>query len=317
LYSSRFSPPVWRKSQFVAADISVYAALQIRGDITMHAIARLCATVLTGALLTQEALAESAIDKIVASGEITIGVRRDARPHSYLDANDAPAGYTIDVCTEVVARLRAQLGLTQLRMKFVPVGATDRFQKVADGEVDLHCGAATITLSRREIVDFSIPTFVDGASVLVAKGASADFTALDGKRIGVRHGTTTEQALRASLRDLGMTAEVIPVSDHAEGLSSVENGATEAYFGDQSILHSLLQGSAEKERLMVASNTLTVEPHGLALPLDDHRYRVEIDRALSYLYRSGRMAEFFNTNFPGAKPGESIRYIPPFAPVLP
>jgi polar amino acid transport system substrate-binding protein/glutamate/aspartate transport system substrate-binding protein len=304
---------------FGAAAISGYAWPSQRGDIAMNAPVRVFAVALIVAAtgVFGDARAASVVDKIVETGEINIGVRRDARPHSYLDANGAPKGYSVDVCTEVVARLRAQLGLTQLRMRFVPVEATDRFQKVADGAVDLHCGAATITLSRREIVDFSIPTFADGASVLTTKGASQDFAALDGKKIGVRLGTTTEKALRGSLASFGMTAEIHPVTDHAEGLRAVETGETDAYFGDQSILFSLLDGSAEKDRLTVSGNTLTLELHGLALPLGDHRFRLEVDRALSHLYETGRMAEIFSANFPDAEPGDSIRYIHTFAPIPP
>lgn len=260
---------------------------------------------------------QSVIDHIRETGEVTLGIRRDARPHSYLDAAGNPAGYTVEVCAGVVGRLRMQLGLTQLRMRFVPVDATDRFQAVADGRIDLLCGAATITLSRREIVDFSIPTFADGASVLTLKGASEDFAALNGKRIGVRTGTTTEKALGASLKSFGMEAELSPISDHAEGLRAVETGAIDAYFGDQSILFALLETSSMKDRLVVAGNTLTLELHGLALPLGDHRFRLAVDRALSQLYQTGRMAEIFETVFPNAKPGESIRYIHTFAPVTP
>ena len=259
----------------------------------------------------------SIVDRILETGEITLGVRRDARPHSYLDSNGQPAGYTVEVCTQVVGRLRAQLGLAQLRMRFETVDAIDRFQAVADGAIDLLCGAATITLSRREIVGFSIPTFADGASILTRKGASGDFTALAGKRIAVRAGTTTEQALRSSLRGFGMEAEVQLVSDHAEGLRAIENGTIDAYFGDQSILLALWDSSAQKDRLVVAGNTLTLELHGLALPLGDHRFRLEIDRALSHLYQTGRMAEIFEAAFPGAEPGESIRYIHTFAPLPP
>jgi len=288
----------------------------------MTAFARICAAAaLTGLLLgatnAGAASGESVVDRIRATGEITLGVRRDARPHSYFDTDDNPAGYTIEVCADVVGRLRAQIGLTQLRMLFEPVDATDRFQAVADGRIDLHCGAATITLSRREIVDFSIPTFADGASVLTLKGASEDFAALDGKRIGVRTGTTTEQALGASLQRFGMEAELAPITDHANGLTAVETGAIDAYFGDQSILFALRESSAVKDRLVVAGNTLTLELHGLALPLGDHRFRLEVDRALSHLYQTGRMAEIFETVFPDAEPSESIRYIHTFAPVTP
>ena len=288
----------------------------------MTATPRLRALALLAALAALPALpaaaaGESVVDRIRETGEITIGHRRDAAPHSYLDESRNPAGYSIEVCAEVVGRLRAQLGLTQLRMNFEAVDATNRFEAVADGRVDLLCGAATITLTRRETVDFSIPTFADGASVLTRRDASPDFAALAGKRIGVRQGTTTEKALHASLAGFGIEAEVQPVSDHADGLMAVEAGRIDAYFADQSILYALLETSDEREDLIVAGNTLTLELHGLALPLGDHRFRLEVDRALSQLYRSGRMAAIFEETFPGAEPGDTIRYIHTFAPIPP
>lgn len=266
----------------------------------------------------QPARAEGGVlDRIKETGEITLGVRRDARPLSYLSDEGRPSGYSVEVCAQVVAGLRAQLGLTQLKMRFEPVDAGDRFQAVASGRIDLLCGASTITLSRREIVDFSIPTFADGASVLTRKGASEDFAALNGKRIGVRANTTTEQALRATLTGFGMEADIHPVADYAEGLRAVENGEIDAFFGDQSILFALLESSEQKDQLTVAGNTLTLELHGLALPLGDYRFRLEVDRVLSRLYETGRMAQIFEQTFPNAEPGDSIRYIHTFAPVLP
>jgi len=109
----------------------------------------------------------------------------------------------------------------------------------------------------------------------------------------------------------------VPVGDHAEGLAGVESGTLAAYFGDQSILYALKDASADKDRLLVAGNTLTLELHGLALPLGDHRFRLALDRALSQMYREGRMAAIWTETFPNANPGESIRYIHTFAPILP
>lgn len=288
----------------------------------MYAIGRRCFLgLMSGLVLLHpgEALADdgSTVDRIRERGEITVGVRRDAKPHSYLDEAGHAAGYTVEVCSEMIGRLRGQLGLAELLISFEPVDATNRFEAVAQGRIDLLCGASTITLSRREVVDFSIPTFADGASVLTRKDASPDFAALAGKRIGVRAGTTTEEALHASLESFGIEAEIRPVSDHADGLRAVESGTIDAYFGDQSILYALLASSPEKDRLVVAGNTLTLELHGLALPLGDHRFRLEVDRALSRMYREGRMAAIFTAAFPDAEPGDRIRYIHTFAPIPP
>jgi len=40
---------------------------------------------------------------------------------------------------------------------------------VAQGKVDIECGATTATLSRQERVDFSLMTFVDGAANLCGR----------------------------------------------------------------------------------------------------------------------------------------------------
>jgi polar amino acid transport system substrate-binding protein/glutamate/aspartate transport system substrate-binding protein len=114
-----------------------------------------------------------------------------------------------------------------------------------------------------------------------------------------------------------MAADGPPGTDHAEGLRAAETGEVDAYFGDQSILYALRDSSTGKDRLVVAGNTLTLELHGLALPLGDHRFRLEVDRGLSQLYESGRMAEIFEATFPTADPSDAIRYLHTFAPVLP
>ena len=68
------------------------------------------------------------------------------------------------------------------------------------GEVDLECSTTTWTLSRQSLVDFSLVTFVDGGSLLVrAQSDIGRLPDLDGKRIAVIAGTTTEKALRDAL----------------------------------------------------------------------------------------------------------------------
>jgi len=70
------------------------------------------------------------------------------------------------------------------------------------------CGATTATLSRRALIDFSLPVFVDGASVLFRAGGPKNFEDLAGHKIGVRAGTTTEEALGNTLEGLALNAQV-------------------------------------------------------------------------------------------------------------
>jgi ABC-type amino acid transport substrate-binding protein len=131
--------------------------------------------------------------------------------------------------------------------------------------VDLLCEPTSATLSRRELVDFSITTLVDGASLVIATDGPENLQVLAGRTIGVLVGTTTEQSLNHSLSNAGITAEVTPAKTHAEGLGMLENEKISAYFADRSILIFLVKDSKASEKLRLADAYPTVELYALAL----------------------------------------------------
>jgi polar amino acid transport system substrate-binding protein/glutamate/aspartate transport system substrate-binding protein len=265
--------------------------------------------------LANAAAAEGVLDRLRETGEIRLGVRVDAAPLSWLQG-DKPAGYSVLVCNGVVAELGTALG-RELTATWVTVDADTRFDAVASGEIDLLCGAATITLERRARVDFSLPTFVDGAAVLLPRDADPEFAALEGERVGVREGTTTEASLRASLQALGIEAEVVTFDNHQAALTALEDGEIAAYFGDQSILFGLFFASDMADTLVVSENMLTIEKHGLALPRGDDDFRLAVDTAISTLFRDGRMEAYFKESFPGATPGMALRALFLLGPDMP
>ena len=61
------------------------------------------------------------LQKIKASGGITLGVRESSIPLSYLDAAQQPVGYHIDICNRIVEAIKAHdlkgLSDAQLRAK--------------------------------------------------------------------------------------------------------------------------------------------------------------------------------------------------------
>jgi len=265
--------------------------------------AALCALL----LLAADASRADTLQRVQERGDFRLGYRTDAAPFSYRTPLGEAAGYSVQLCREVALAVRAELGLTQLPVTYVPVTAEGRFDAVADHEVDILCGAATITLPRRRVVDFSLPTFIDGASVLFRADGPESFDALDGHEVGVRAGTTTEDALRNTLRDTGVQATMVPVEDHADGLARLEDGGITAYFADRVILVSLLARSAQPEGLRLSENYFTYEPHGLAMERGDDAFRLLVDTTLARLYRSGAIEDVFRQSFgPNASPSELL-----------
>ncbi len=184
-----------------------------------------------------------------------------------------------------------------MKVSYVPVTASDRFDAIQQNKADLLCEATTVTLSRRKTMDFSVDTYVDGASLIATVNGLTSLKSMAGQKIGVLAGTTTEQALRNTLGSEGITATVTPVKTHAEGLAMLDSGKLSAYFADRTILWVLQASSKAPDRLLLADEYLTIEPYALGLPKGDDDFRYEVDRALSGIYRSGEIVPILAHTF--------------------
>ncbi len=252
------------------------------------------------------------LDLIRQNKVLRIAYREDASPFSYKDSLGEPAGFMVDLCKAVAQNLTKQLTLPSLNVAYVPVTALDRFEAIQHHKADLLCEPTSVTLSRRTLVDFSIATFVDGASLMIRPDGPRDLQALGGRKIGVLAGTTTEEALRNSLTSAGLTAEIIPAKTHTEGLAMLDDARISAYFADRSILLMLIKNSKEPEKLTLADVYLTVEPYALAMPRGDENFRLEVDRALSHIYHSGELGPMLLRAFgSGFKPGPILQSLYP------
>jgi ABC-type amino acid transport substrate-binding protein len=238
-----------------------------------------------------------ALDKAQQDKALRIAYREDAPPFSFADEAGLPAGFMVDLCKSVAKHIGEQLNINDLKVAYVLVTAENRFDAIENGKADLLCEPTSETLSRREHVDFSIPTFVDGASLLVGGDAPGDFRALSGKKIGVLAGTTTEQSLRDTLASANIAAEVTPAKTHLDGLAMLDKGEIVAYFADRAILSYLATKSSDSSKLRLADNYFSLEPYALALPRGDEDFRLAVDRALSHIYRSGEIGVVFAHTF--------------------
>jgi len=254
------------------------------------------ATLAAGLLLSATAGAAT-LDRVQSSGEFRIGYRTDAAPFAYRNELGEPAGYIVELCRRVAVEVKSALRLESLDVRYVPVTSENRFEMIEKSEIDILCGPTTVTLERRERVDFSLFTFVDGASVAYRADGAGGFDELAGKKVGVRAGTTTEEALRNTLTGMGIDAEVVTVDSHPDGLARLEGGELSAYFADRAILIGLLRGSASRDSLRLSDRYYTHESYALAFERGDDDFRLLVDVVLSQLYRSGRIADIFVAAF--------------------
>ncbi len=235
-------------------------------------------------VLASQAAAAGTLDRVNETGVFRIGYRADARPYSYQDARGRPSGYIVDLCREVAFALGPGV-----RTEYVLVHAGERFQSVHDGKVDILCDPSSVTIARREVVDFSIPTYLDGAGVLSRRSAPVQrFEDLENRRVGVLIGTTTERLLRHSLDVLGLNATVVPVRDHRNGMELVQDAKLDAYIADRGILAAMLRQGG-RPGFELSKRYFSYETYALALPRDDSAFRLLVDKTLAALYRSGKI----------------------------
>jgi polar amino acid transport system substrate-binding protein/glutamate/aspartate transport system substrate-binding protein len=260
---------------------------------------------LVAALLAAPALAAPTLDQIRERGQIVLAYRDAAEPFSFRDRQGRVRGYSVELCARVAAAIQKELQLPELKVEWLAVDAADRFDAVAGGKADLECGTSTITLTRMQKVDFSLPIFVDGGSALVrAKANVARVTDLKGKRIAVIPGTTTERALTRALSAQGATATLVPVKTGPDGISALAQGRADAYAGDRVVLAGLKLRAADPALFEFIGDDFSFEPYALVLRRDDPDFRLAVNRALAGLYRDGAVDPIFQRWLaPLGKPG--------------
>jgi ABC-type amino acid transport substrate-binding protein len=258
------------------------------------------------------------VSRIRNTGRLTLGYRADARPFSYANESGMPAGYSVALCQKVADAAKHDLGLPALKIDWIPVAFEQRFGALRLGEIDLMCGADTVTLARRAEADFSIPIFPGGIGALLRSDSSprlrdvlsgrgqpfhpvwrANATQLlQSRDFTVITGTTAQTWLSKRMSDLDVVARVAPVNSYNEGIQRVLNRRSDVLFGDRAILLDAAKRQSGARDLVVLDRLFSYEPLALALAPGDDEFRLLVDRALSRFYRSAEFATVYTNSFP-------------------
>lgn len=250
---------------------------------------------LAAAVLSLPAAAQTTLEKIRKGGVITLGYVDGAAPFSYADTNGEPQGYSVDLCRTVAEGIAAQLGRPQLKTRWVKLTVQDRIEAVQKRRVDIECSTTTWTLARQSQVDFSLMTFVDGASVLTKADEPARRLADFGsKRIAVMRGTTTERALRAALGQHMVAAEVVTINAREEGLALLREGKVDGFASDRTaLIGAVVMRRAEGDLFRLLDEDFSIEQYALMLPRGDADFRLAVNRPLARLYRTREIERIY------------------------
>src|SRR5690606_4511098 len=141
---------------------------------------------------------DGTLAKIKESGEIRLGHRDVSVPFSYLDDQQKPIGFAMDLCHQVADAVKAELGLAELRVSLHPIQLSNQIPLIQNGTIDMVCGPATNTLERQKVVAFSDTIFVSSIRAVVRKDSPIQsFKDLDGKVVSLTAASTSIALLTA------------------------------------------------------------------------------------------------------------------------
>ncbi len=238
------------------------------------------------------------LDTVRESGRIVFGYSEDAPPFSFVDKAGKPAGYSLDLCRAVAEQVRRELKLSKLDVAFVAVESADRVDALVNGRVDMDCSTTTQTLGRMARVDFTLMTFVTGVSMISLRGT--DFrepSQIQGKKVAVVAGTTTEAALGQYLLSTKISAEIVSVSSLTAGMGLLEEGSIDGFFSDRALLIGQLLLSPARDLLQISEDMISFEPYALMVPREDADFRLIANRALAQIYSGDQIGVLYRKWF--------------------
>ncbi len=210
------------------------------------------------------------LKRIKASGVVRIGYRARAVPFSYESRDGHPQGYSIDLCEAIVEDIAREIGVASLQTQYRRVTPADRIDQVADGRIDLECGASTNNAERRTRVAFSPLTFVSGTRLLVRRGGPVhSLRDLAGRRVVVARGTTNADVMRQLAARAASAFSVLEVEDHATALAWLADGRAEALAADDILMIAYLAENGLQRQYTVVGELLSYEPYGIMFARDD------------------------------------------------
>lgn len=213
--------------------------------------------------------------RVAASKTITLGVRQDAAPFSYIDAKGKPAGFSWDLCQAIVQQLSSELK-TPITVKFEAVTLGQSFNWLKDGRIDLHCGSTANTAERAQTMAFS-DTFYISRVVAAYRAQDGQYaSAREFGRAGVLQGSTAQRLMQTYATQKAARVAinaVVPVSSYAEGARLLKNGGIDTLVADELLIPKDAAFATRREQL-------TLEPYALVMRKGDSRFVDAVDRAL-------------------------------------
>jgi ABC-type amino acid transport substrate-binding protein len=263
------------------------------------------------------AWAQATLDKVKASGEMTVSYRESSIPFSYLDDKAQPVGFSMDICDRVVDEVKKATGRADLKINRQPVTSANRIPLLQNGTIDIECGSTTNNSERAKQVAFAINTFYTGTRFLVkADSGIKSLADLNNKTVVSTTGTTNFRLMRNLITEQKLPIELVGAKDHSESALLVTSGRAAAFAMDDILLYGLRASAQNPAEQAVVGEPIQVEPYAIMMRKDDPAFKNLVDGVIAGMMKSGEFERLYRKWFQSAIPPKGINLNAPMGKEL-
>jgi glutamate/aspartate transport system substrate-binding protein len=262
------------------------------------------------------------LQKIKDAGAITIGYRDTAIPMSYVDAEQKPIGFSVDLCAVIAEKIKQALSLSDLRVNYQLVIPANRAALLQDGTIDIECGATPDTAELRQQVAFSVPIYTSELRWIAPRKLRVEIEGsrygrwetrtpsstndLRNKAVALTQGSAATSLVLSISSDRSLGLSILQGKDNAESFKLVESGKASAFLADDVLLVGLKATAKNPDAYAFLDDSYPGAPYGLMLRKGDAQFKDLVDAALTEAMNSGEYGKIYSKWFESPIPPRNV-----------
>lgn len=240
-------------------------------------------SLLVGAAQAQN---KSLYDVVKERGVLRAAIKSDAPIFGFVNDKGEHVGFEVDMMQEIARRLGVKLEASK-------VTSSTRIPMLTSGRVDIIAATMTHYRKRAEVVDFSIGYINGPMSMLVRKGSGIRTLAdMKGKTAGFSVGS----AALKEFQKIQPNAQLKTFQGLPETFLALQQGLIDAMPTDIILLAGLRANVSNPDNfeLLGKEAHFAGGEYGLGIPLNDSKWRNQINYLLQDMWLDGTWDKIFN-----------------------
>lgn len=230
--------------------------------------------------------AQSGIERIKAAGVLKVATGNYV-PFEFRDTTSGEiVGYDIDVAQMIAD----ELGVT---LEVQDMDFTSIIPSVQNGQYDLAIAAMYDTPARREVVEMS-DSYMETGMVLVTMADNDTYKSLadlNGKRVGVKTGATSEKVAQEAKDENGYTYEIVGYTETTDCITDLMNGRVDVVVND---LLNQLEFNKVNKNVKIVGEPFTSSNLSAAVAKGDLELLEVVNKVISDMQTNGKADELYN-----------------------